>query len=208
MKNALDVYEEGLISGDLAFCSSLGETLAPVPRWHADLGPGEMSVVERCVGSVLDVGCGPGRLAAYLSEDGHSSLGIDISEAAVDLTRERGATALHLDVFAREVPDGFDSALLVDGNIGIGGDPIALLRRVSQLVVPSGRILVELSSPGSGSKTTLVSLRSGTSESETFPWSQVDARDVDVLAESAGLHVVESWSVADVPSRRFFALLS
>ncbi len=36
-------------------------------------------------------------------------------------------------------------ALLADGSIGIGGDPVRLLRRVAELVGPGGRALVEVS---------------------------------------------------------------
>ena len=38
--------------------------------------------------------------------------------------------------------------LLADGNIGIGGDPVALLTRCRDLIAPAGRVLVELDPPG------------------------------------------------------------
>ncbi len=40
------------------------------------------------------------------------------------------------------------TALLADGNIGIGGDPVALLRRLREVLDPRGRIVVELAAPG------------------------------------------------------------
>ncbi len=52
-----------------------------------------------------------------------------------ELARSCGALALHRDVFAT-VPgtgDGGRGSLLADGNIGIGGDPDALLSRVAEL---------------------------------------------------------------------------
>ena len=38
--------------------------------------------------------------------------------------------------------------LLLDGNIGIGGAPVALLRRAGELLAPDGRIVVETDPPG------------------------------------------------------------
>ena len=45
---------------------------------------------------------------------------------------------------------GWDTVLLADGNIGIGGDPVALLTRCRELLAPAGRVLVELDPPGHG----------------------------------------------------------
>src|ERR1700704_2599411 len=43
-----------------------------------------------CVGrgTVLDVGCGPGHVARYLSERGVTAAGVDLSPAMVDLARQ------------------------------------------------------------------------------------------------------------------------
>ena len=38
----------------------------------------------------------------------------------------------------------YAGALLLDGNIGIGGDPVALLRRVARLLAPGGAVVVEV----------------------------------------------------------------
>ena len=40
------------------------------------------------------------------------------------------------------------TALLLDGNVGIGGAPVALLRRTRELLAPGGAALVELDPPG------------------------------------------------------------
>ncbi|MEU3842885.1 methyltransferase domain-containing protein [Streptomyces sp. NPDC028635] len=60
-----------------------------VERWCADADAVDLAVLDRCEGSVLDVGCGPGRLVAALAERGRPVLGLDVSEAAVAHTRRR-----------------------------------------------------------------------------------------------------------------------
>jgi len=40
--------------------------------------------------------------------------------------------------------------LLADGNVGIGGDVVALLRRCAELVRPGGTVVVEVERPGAG----------------------------------------------------------
>ena len=55
---------------------------------------------------------------------GHAGLGLDLSPVAVRLARARGADAILRSVFA-DVPHAgtWRTALLLDGNIGIGGAP-------------------------------------------------------------------------------------
>ena len=93
---------------------------------------------------MLDIGCGPGRHLAALAAAGHDGLGLDLSPVAVRLARARGAEAILRSVFA-DVPRAgtWATALLLDGNIGIGGAPQALLARACALVAPGGSVLVE-----------------------------------------------------------------
>ena len=78
---------------------------------------------------MLDVGCGPGRIVAALTDHGRLALGIDIAEHAVALTRGRGTNALRRNVFDPLPGEGrWATVLLLDGNVGIGGDLDALLR--------------------------------------------------------------------------------
>ena len=100
--------------------------------------------------AVLDVGCGPGRHVGELAARGVMALGVDASpdgRPARPRPRRRGARGL--DLRARPGPGHWGSALLLDGNLGIGGDPARLLRRVGELLVPGGSALVELDPPGS-----------------------------------------------------------
>jgi SAM-dependent methyltransferase len=115
-----------------------------VERWCAAPDAADTSVLNRCTGPVLDVGCGPGRLVAALSARGVPALGVDVSPAAVARTRRLGGTALRRSVFDRLPGEGrWGTVLLMDGNVGIGGDPAALLARLRDLVRPGGHLLVE-----------------------------------------------------------------
>jgi SAM-dependent methyltransferase len=96
-------------------------------------------------GPVLDIGCGRGRYVHAAILGGHLALGIDVSETAVRIAQRHGLPVLCRSVFQELPGEGtWGTALLLDGNIGIGRDPVALLRRCAQLVRDGdGRILVE-----------------------------------------------------------------
>src|SRR5205823_3156920 len=121
----------------------------PVTRWIEDPAADEELVLERAISPVLDVGCGPGRHVVALGRRGIMALGVDVSPHAVDLARRRGAPVLRRSIFDR-LPGAnrWGSALLLDGNIGIGGSPVTLLMRIASLLRPGGRVLAELAGPG------------------------------------------------------------
>ncbi|KAB1149459.1 class I SAM-dependent methyltransferase [Streptomyces luteolifulvus] len=115
-----------------------------VERWCGRADAVDLEVLDRCEGSVLDVGCGPGRLVAELAVRGRTVLGIDVSETAVDRTVRLGGPALRRSVFEPLPGEGrWDTVLLMDGNVGIGGDPPALLDRVAVVLRPGGLLIAE-----------------------------------------------------------------
>jgi SAM-dependent methyltransferase len=167
--------------------------------------PGDKSILDRCEGPTLDIGSGPGRLTVALAERGIPALGIDITPYAVGLARSSGALVMLRDVFDRVPGTGrWGTVLLADGNIGIGGDPAALLRRVGELLAPNGRALVELDPPGRPLRREQVRLCHAGSASAWFPWAYVGADHITEVAEDAGLGEVETWSV----DNRWFASIS
>lgn len=160
-------------------------------HWNRLTDDHDRAIVSRCVGPTLDVGCGPGRLTAALAERGHVTLGIDVVSGAIGMTRDRGAPALRRDVFDRVPGEGrWETALLADGNIGIGGDPVGLLRRLRQVVDPRGRIVVELAAPGTEASDDWASLELA-EDVRVVPWSIVGVDDADGLARDAGLEVID-----------------
>lgn len=166
--------------------------------------PGDISIVDRCQGATLDVGSGPGRLTVALGERGIPALGIDVTPYAVHLARTAGALALLRDVFGHVPGAGrWMTVLLADGNIGIGGDPVALLRRVSELLTPLGRALVEVQPPGAELRREDVRLRHGDQTGAWFPWAYVGMDQIAGLAEAAGLALAETW----VAHGRWFTVL-
>ena len=142
---------------DAAFAGGMSLVdLAGIPRpielrrWRGSVDATDSALLlARCHGRTIDVGCGPGRLVAGLAALDVAALGIDVSPEAVRQARRRGALALRRDVFAPVPGEGrWDCALLADGNIGIGGHPERLLRRLGRIVRPGGRVVVELDAAG------------------------------------------------------------
>jgi SAM-dependent methyltransferase len=162
-------------------------------RWHAEPSPAEEALLARAAAPVLDVGCGPGRLVLGLARRGAVALGVDPAPAACALARDRGAPVLQRSVFEPLPGQGrWRTILLADGNIGIGGDPVALLERAGQLVAPDGRVVVELAPPGTGVQTHHVRLETEVGRSEPFPWTLVGTDAIASVAQAAGLRHTSS----------------
>ncbi len=177
----------------------------PLARWLGRCtGPDEL-VAASVAGPVLDIGCGPGRLLEALARHGVWALGVDLSPAAVRVARRRGRRAVLGCVFA-DVPGAghWRSALLLDGNVGIGGDPAALLRRVRELLVDGGTIVAEVDPPGTPTRGGRVRLETGAAVSDWFEWASVGADGVASVGASAGLAVNRTASV----DGRWFAWLA
>ena len=82
------------------------------------------------------------------------------------------------------------SALLADGNIGIGGDPVALLRRVAAVLAPGGWVVADVAPPGHGDAHRHdLELECGGHRSDPFPWTVLGAEAVAEVAHAAGLRV-------------------
>ncbi|MEU4680002.1 class I SAM-dependent methyltransferase [Micromonospora sp. NPDC023737] len=167
----------------------------PVRRWHGPAEPATAEVVARCAGPTLDLGCGPGRLTVALARAGVTAVGVDISAYAVAAARASGAVALHGDLFEPLPAEGrWAHAVLLDGNIGIGGDPVALLARCRALLGAAGTVLVELEAPGPGLWQGQVRVASPrrpglTMLGPAFRWARLDTQAVHQVAARARLTV-------------------
>ena len=163
-------------------------------RWHEQPGMDELVLLARVRPPVLDLGGGPGRHVVALGQRGVPALGVDAAPGAVDAARSRGALVLERSVFDRLPGAGrWGTVLLLDGNIGIGGDPVALLTRARALLRPGGRVLAELAPPGTGTRALSVRLERDGTTGPRFPWAVVAADGIAGSAEASGLVVADVW---------------
>jgi SAM-dependent methyltransferase len=170
-------------------CANGERVMLPVTRWQ-ELDCSDELLLAACLGPTLDVGCGPGRLVEALTRRGVIALGVDVSPVAVELTRGRGAAALCRDVFDRIPGEGrWRHVLLADGNIGIGGDPVALLRRARELLRPGGSVMTELDPPGTGLRRQQVRLSSVDSSGGWFDWARLGSDGLERTATEAGMEI-------------------
>jgi SAM-dependent methyltransferase len=168
------------------------EVALSLDDWTHPADDEDRQLLALCDGPTLDVGCGPGRLTEELSLRGHVVLGIDVTHEAVGHAVRRGGAAIRRDVFAPLPGEGrWLTALLADGNVGIGGDPVALLRRLRQVLDPRGRVVVELAAPGTEPSTGVATLSDGGAVAHTFPWCVVGVDDIHAIAVEAGLVATE-----------------
>jgi SAM-dependent methyltransferase len=173
-------------------------------RWLGPADAGDAEVLALADPAVLDLGCGPGRHLAALRASGKRALGVDLSPVAVRLARRRGGAAIPGDLFGHVPWAGrWRTALLLDGNIGIGGRPAALLARARELLVGGGAVLAELEPPGVRNGVTRVRLEAPGAVSEWFPWSHAGIDGIDEVARQAGLQ--RDWTMCS--GGRWFAAL-
>ena len=93
---------------------------------------------------ILDVGCGPGWLAAALTEAGHTVVGVDIAEA--DGVRDRMSRFVQADLsqgIPDEAGDDFDLAIGADV-IEHLADPAELLRDMAARVHAHGSVIASV----------------------------------------------------------------
>jgi SAM-dependent methyltransferase len=163
-------------------------------RWLATPSAVDEVLLDRAVGPVLDVGCGPGRHVAALTARGVLALGVDSSTNAVQIAVNRGIPVLRRSIFDPLPGTGrWRTLLILEGSIGIGGDPSALLARGVELLHRRGRMLVEVAPPGAQTRTLDARLESAGRTTPWFPWALVALDALPHLCELAGLRIAESW---------------
>ena len=156
------------------------------------------AIVALCEGPTIDLGCGPGRLVAHLIERGVPALGVDVSATAIDLARRSGAPALRRDVFDPLPGTGrWQTVLLADGNVGLGGDPVKVLRRAAELLRSGGQCVAEFDSDTAGVDVGWVRLESASTIGPWFRWASVGIDCMPLLAAEVGLLVAGVRRIGD-----------
>ncbi|MCV7410010.1 methyltransferase type 12 [Mycobacterium florentinum] len=146
------------------------------------------AVTRMCSGPTIELGCGPGRLVARLFERGIPALGIDRSATAIRLAGRGGAPALLSDVFEPLPGMGrWQTVLLVDGNVGLGGDPRRILARAAELLGRGGHCVAEFEADAIGIRARWVRLESACDVGPWFRWASVGVDSAAALAAQVGL---------------------
>lgn len=165
-------------------------------RWNGDASPADLQLLRRVRGPVLDIGCGPGRMVRAATALGMTALGIDVSAEAVEIASRGGVRALELSVFDELPLEGqWNTVLLVDENVGIGGDVTLLLRRCAHLIASDGEIVVEVNPEPGRDRAYRGRLVDGDgNHSATFPWAEIGIIGLAHRAAGIGLELRQSWT--------------
>jgi SAM-dependent methyltransferase len=121
---------------------------ADYPDWPRH----EREAISRVRGPALDIGCGAGRVALYLQQQGHKVLAIDNSPLAIKVARLRGVASTRVldirDVGRLKGP--FASIVLYGNNFGLlGGSKRArrLLAAMHRITTPDAQIVAAVADP-------------------------------------------------------------
>ena len=174
--------------------ASEGAESLEVHRWSAPADAADLATLEGLRGPLLDIGSGPGRMVRAALDAGLQAWGVDADAAAVATCRAMGLPVLRRSVFDPLPLEGaWSSLLLLDGNVGIGGDVPALLARCAELLHRGGRLVVEAHPDPERDVAALWRVRGAAGDSDPFPWSQVGLPALLRAAEDFALeHVWET----------------
>jgi SAM-dependent methyltransferase len=144
----IDAFE--IVERDDGFIAAASPAMyvAPYRDW-----PGHQQTALRyATGRILDIGCGAGRHALYLQEQGLDVVGIDVSPLAIEVCKRRGlahAVVMPVTGFSRRLGT-FDTLLMLGNNFGLCGSAVRarwLLQRFYATTSEKGRLIAESTDP-------------------------------------------------------------
>lgn len=123
---------------------------AEVPVAAAFAGPPfsplEQLALERCGGSILDVGAGAGRHALFLQQQGHDVTALELEPELVDLLSARGVIKTRTGSVFSLAGGPFDTLLMLMngfGMVGTVGGAAAFFENARKLLAKDGQILCD-----------------------------------------------------------------
>lgn len=130
--------------GFISFSMGPQAYFAPYAAWPDH----QKAAIQHARGRVLDIGCGAGRVALYLQEQGLEVLSIDNSPLAVEVCRQRGVRNVSLTPITQVSGrlGQFDTIVMFGNNFGLFGGferGRRLLKKFHRLTSPTARLLVE-----------------------------------------------------------------
>ena len=148
---ALLDYQNGNYTEDIITYTSISDKdTLPLPylfRRFSEMPKLEQKALQLAKGKILDVGCGSGSHSLFLQAKGFDVKAIDISEGAIEVTKQRGVThAEVLDVLNET--ETFDTIILLMNGTGIFQDMTQVstyLKHLKSLLNPNGQILIDSS---------------------------------------------------------------
>ena len=195
-------YANALRAGELLYLSdtragSTTRLTMDVSRWNADADAADLSLLSRVTGPVLDIGCGPGRMVRAAMDLGMHAVGIDVSAAALEMASSLGGSFFRGSVFDRIPGEGmWQTTLLVDGNVGIGGDIPNLLARCRELISATGEIVIELNADRDHEEHYFAEVAdSRGNRSDSFPWAEIGLDRLSLMLGHLGLQLVQFWEL-------------
>jgi SAM-dependent methyltransferase len=157
----------------------------------------EAKALSHTFGRVLDIGCGAGRVMAYLQALGHDVVGIDIDPKLVELCRKRGLTRAFVSSYEDLTHLGtFDTLLLMGRNIGMAGNTEGLLKLFvlchavccpqGLLIFDSYEVPPEYANPTEGVSERRLRYKYGASEGPEFGWIHINEMNSKRILADAG----------------------
>lgn len=148
---------------------------------------------------LLDVGSGPGRHSVEFAKRGLEVVAVDISAEFIAIAKRRAGdeeaslSAFEMDASSMPFEDEFDAVVSIcEGAFGLGGDDLAVLRRISRALRPEGRVAV-------GAPNVFYVLRHMAEEGEFDPARMLFRERVEVIGGDGEKRNFEMWNSCYTP---------